>query len=144
MRESDVDQLIASKLRARRLLLDFSQDHIACELNLSPQQIHKYETCQSRIYASRLARLAEILKVPVAYFYNPLGTQGRLHDDLARMLSEPNAVAALKRFSRLPQGVQTSLLDLLESFDDELAEVGPNEHREATGRDKAVAKLRSK
>lgn len=144
MRESDIDQLIASKLRTRRLLLDFSQDQIAGELNLSPQQIHKYETCQSRIYASRLARLAEILAVPVAYFYNPIGAQGRLHDDLARMLSEPNAVAALKRFSRLPQNIQTSLLDLLESLDDEIVEAGPGERREAADRGEAVAKLRAK
>lgn len=51
-----------------------SQTDVAKELNLSFQQIQKYEIGSNRIAASRLYELARILNVPTSYFFEGLDT----------------------------------------------------------------------
>ena len=51
------------------MLLGMSQAQVAERLNLTFQQVQKYEKGTNRIGASRLNLLGEILGVPVSYFY---------------------------------------------------------------------------
>jgi transcriptional regulator with XRE-family HTH domain len=64
-----IDTLVGSRVRMRRLMLKMSQDKLAGELGLSFQQVQKYELGVTRISASRLQQIAEILKAPVSFFY---------------------------------------------------------------------------
>lgn len=64
-----VDVHIGKRLRQRRILLGLTQEKVAAGLGLAFQQIQKYELAKSRICASRLWKLAEILDVPVSFFY---------------------------------------------------------------------------
>lgn len=64
-----VDQLVGRQLRKRRLELGLSQLGVAEAIGVTFQQIQKYEGGTNRIVASRLYDLAEVLKVPVAYFF---------------------------------------------------------------------------
>lgn len=67
-----MDVYIGSRLRLRRTLLGISQDQLAEEMNVSFQQIQKYEKGINRIGAGRLWELAKLLSVPVNYFYENL------------------------------------------------------------------------
>jgi transcriptional regulator with XRE-family HTH domain len=58
------------KLRARRLMMQVSQDDLAKALGLSFQQIQKYEKGVNRMSAATLAQIAAILKVKVQYFFD--------------------------------------------------------------------------
>lgn len=51
-----------------------SQTDVARRLDLSFQQIQKYEIGSNRIAASRLYELSEILGVPTSYFFEGLET----------------------------------------------------------------------
>ena len=57
------------QLRKRRLQLGLSQLGVAEAIGVTFQQIQKYEGGTNRIVASRLYDLAEVLDVPVAYFF---------------------------------------------------------------------------
>lgn len=68
-----VDVHVGSRLRQRRSLAGISQTSLADTLNLTFQQIQKYERGANRISASRLYQLSQILDVPVSYFFEKLG-----------------------------------------------------------------------
>ena len=69
-----IDQLVGRQLRKRRLQLGLSQLGVAEAIGVTFQQIQKYEGGTNRIVASRLYDLAEILDVPVAYFFPEPGS----------------------------------------------------------------------
>jgi len=72
------DKLIGERIRARRTELGLTQEQLAAGLDVSYQQIQKYESGASRIAASRLVALAARLDAPVTYFLGgaELGGQG--------------------------------------------------------------------
>jgi len=51
-------------------MLDMSQTDVANALGISFQQIQKYEKGTNRISASRLQQVANLLQVPVAFFFD--------------------------------------------------------------------------
>lgn len=67
-----VDIHVGARLRLRRMLLGMSQTDLANALNLSFQQVQKYESGANRIGASRLYRLSQALDVPVNFFYDDM------------------------------------------------------------------------
>lgn len=56
----------------RRLLLGMNQETLATALGLTFQQVQKYEGGANRVSASRLSEMAEILGVPISFFYGDL------------------------------------------------------------------------
>ncbi|MAI60939.1 MAG: hypothetical protein CBB87_00435 [Micavibrio sp. TMED27] len=66
---SSVDFHIARRLKTKRKLLGLSQDKLAEKLDLTFQQIQKYENAKNRIAAGRLYEISKILNVPISYFY---------------------------------------------------------------------------
>ena len=69
-RVSGVDELIGLHIKRRRYLLGLSQSELGNALDVSIQQIQKYETATNRISASRLYILAQLMQVPISYFFN--------------------------------------------------------------------------
>jgi transcriptional regulator with XRE-family HTH domain len=56
----------------RRLLLGMNQETLANALGLTFQQVQKYEGGANRVSASRLSAMADILSVPISYFFGDL------------------------------------------------------------------------
>ncbi|MEP3637991.1 MAG: helix-turn-helix transcriptional regulator [Paracoccaceae bacterium] len=67
-----VDVHVGRRLKQIRTLRRMSQTDVARKLNLSFQQIQKYEIGSNRIAASRLFDLSKILGVPTSYFFEGL------------------------------------------------------------------------
>ena len=61
------------------------QIQLAKALNISSQQIYKFEQCIDRIPAGRLIELAKLLSVPIMYFYEEgegiIFTAGKLPEE---------------------------------------------------------------
>lgn len=70
-----VDVHVGRKLKQIRTMRRLSQTDVARDLNLSFQQIQKYEIGSNRIAASRLYELSRILEVPTSYFFEGLDSQ---------------------------------------------------------------------
>ncbi len=73
-----VDVHVGSRLRLRRTLLGMSQERVGRAVELTFQQIQKYERGANRIGSSRLYQFAQILGVPVAFFFD--GLEATLQD----------------------------------------------------------------
>ena len=60
---------LGKKLRMRRLSLGLTQTKVAQAINVTFQQIQKYEKGTNGVSSNRLMQLAEFLKVPIIYFF---------------------------------------------------------------------------
>ena len=60
---------LGKKLRMRRLSLGLTQTKVAVAINVTFQQIQKYEKGTNGVSSSRLMQLSQFLKVPITYFY---------------------------------------------------------------------------
>src|SRR3989339_270854 len=67
-----VDVHVGQRLRQRRTLLGMSQEKLGEAVNLTFQQIQKYERGANRIGASRLFQLGQVLDVSVSYFFEDM------------------------------------------------------------------------
>ncbi|PHR60770.1 MAG: transcriptional regulator [Robiginitomaculum sp.] len=68
-----VDIHVGTRVRLRRQLLKMSQEKLGDQLGVTFQQVQKYERGTNRVGASRLWRMAQVLDVPVSFFYDGLG-----------------------------------------------------------------------
>lgn len=66
------DVHVGSRVRLRRTLLGMSQEKLGDAIGLTFQQVQKYERGANRIGASRLFELANVLEVPVQFFFEDM------------------------------------------------------------------------
>ena len=67
-----VDVHVGKRLRQRRTLLGMSQTKLGTAVELTFQQIQKYERGSNRISASQLFEFAKVVDVPVSYFFDEM------------------------------------------------------------------------
>ena len=67
-----IDVHVGGRVRSRRRLAGISQGNLGKQLGLSFQQIQKYEKGANRIGAGRLFQIAQILDVPVQFFFDDM------------------------------------------------------------------------
>jgi len=109
-----VDRHVGERVRQRRTLLGLTQEQLAGALEISYQQIQKYETGANRISAGRLFEIAQKLDTDVSFFFDglipgsnpesmPHGGRNRTTIELVRNFNEigdpivRNAVSSLVR-----------------------------------------------
>ena len=67
-----VDAHVGKRVRLRRTLLGMSQEQLGASLNITFQQVQKYERGANRISASRLWDISQILDVEISYFFDDM------------------------------------------------------------------------
>jgi transcriptional regulator with XRE-family HTH domain len=104
-RPNPIDVHVGSRVRFRRMLLGMSQEKLGEKLGLTFQQIQKYEKGINRIGASRLFDLAQVLGVPVQFFYEeaPSGDPSHL---LPQGFAERPAENAIVEFLKSRDGLE--------------------------------------
>ena len=68
-----VDLHVGKKLKQKRLERGISQDDLAGSVNLTFQQVQKYEKGVNRVSASKLYDFAKFLKTDITYFFDEIG-----------------------------------------------------------------------
>ena len=95
-----VDVHVGARIRTRRLLLGMNQETLANALGLTFQQVQKYEGGSNRVSASRLAEMAEILGVPISYFFPDLDSPGDTaaadKTETREMMQRPEAIELIR------------------------------------------------
>jgi transcriptional regulator with XRE-family HTH domain len=66
------DAHVGARVRMRRMMLKMSQSQLGDGLQLTFQQVQKYEKGTNRISASRLQQIALVLQVPIPFFFEGL------------------------------------------------------------------------
>ena len=101
-----VDAHVGGRIRDRRTGLGLTQEHLANALNISYQQVQKYETGANRVSAGRLYEISKILQSEVSFFFEgldetveaePLGHGGKNRStiELVRNFGARSAVSGL-------------------------------------------------
>ena len=67
--EENFNKHLGSKLKLRRLVLGLTQTKVAKAINVTFQQIQKYEKGTNGVSSIRLLQLSNYLKVPIDYFF---------------------------------------------------------------------------
>lgn len=68
-----IDRHVGARIRERRILLGLTQQQLAGLIGVTYQQAHKYERGVNRVSAGRLFQIANVLSVPMSYFYEGVG-----------------------------------------------------------------------
>ncbi len=92
-----VDVHVGARIRLRRKAQGISQQQLAATLDLTFQQVQKYERGSNRVSCSKLFQIAAALAVPVEYFF----------DDLPVWASDITAAeTTVKGFMLSPEGLE--------------------------------------
>lgn len=104
-----VDVHVGKKIKQMRALRRLSQTDVAQKLNLSFQQIQKYEIGSNRVAASRLYELSKIFGVPTSYFFEGLPEDDAANSNKDLSFQILDAVSAIK-----DDGVKSRIVTFIE------------------------------
>ena len=112
--EENFNLHLGKKLRMRRLSLGLTQTKVAEAINVTFQQIQKYEKGTNGVSSNRLMQLSNYLKVPITYFFedfknfNDIKNPQDEHEDL-------NYSFLSKTFSSLSKSQKEKILQILKN-----------------------------
>ena len=112
-RADNIDRLVSKRLKVRRMMLGLSQQDLGGAVDVSIQQIQKYEKASNRISSGKLFTFSKFLKVPISYFFeqgddkiNTIGnifaedTENYIAGD-KEPVSEKELIVLIKAFSEI-------------------------------------------
>ena len=119
-----VDMHVGSRVRMRRLMLRISQEELADALDLSFQQVQKYEKGMNRIGASRLEHISRFLQVPISFFFEGASGASATSKEDARSLvlmddfvSSPEGLRLVQSFTQIEDAdVRRRIVDLVQAI----------------------------
>ncbi len=120
-----IDKHVGSRVRMRRMMVNMSQEKLGEKLGITFQQIQKYEKGTNRIGASRLQQIANVLGVPVGFFFEgaPVpegGAKGFSEGSpayIADFLATSDGLALTKAFMKITDSkVRRRIVDLVEAL----------------------------
>jgi transcriptional regulator with XRE-family HTH domain len=76
-----LDEYIGNRVRMRREMLAMSQQKLGGALGVTRQHVQKCEAGVRRLSASQLHRIASVLKIPLAFFFEG-APQAQLHREI--------------------------------------------------------------
>ena len=133
-----MDIHVGARVRLRRMMQGISQDKLGEALDLTFQQVQKYEKGVNRIGAARLYEIARVLEVPVQFFYDDFGdgpetmigfaetaaaevtAEGGEKADFLEVLSTPEGMQLCRAFASIKDyQVRRRVLDLVKALGEE-------------------------
>ena len=112
--EDNFNKHLGNKLKLRRLALGLTQTKVAKAINVTFQQIQKYEKGTNGVSSSRLIQLSSFLKVPITYFFEDFSdntdTTKNENDN-----SDLNYSFLIKTFSKLNENQKVKIVQLLKN-----------------------------
>ena len=122
-----IDKYIGARIRSRRMQLGLSQADLGSALDVSFQQVQKYEKGTNRISASRLQQSAGILQVPVTFFFEGAPGVARQAkgsapslDYVTDFLATRDGLALIKAFTQIKGAkIRRQIVDLVEQIADQ-------------------------
>jgi transcriptional regulator with XRE-family HTH domain len=112
------DENIGRRLKLRRLQLGLSQESLSVALGVTFEDVEKYETGNVRIDVARLQQIAEVLKVPILFFFG--GTLKRTTHregacDVLDFLDAAYALRLVQAFRRIEERyIRQCIVELVE------------------------------
>jgi len=108
-------------MSSRRMMLGVSQAELGVALDVTFQQIQKYERGINRVSVSTLENLAAMLRVPITYFFDGHPAENgqcvASEMDLTAFLATPEGLALCTAFHHIEsKGMRSALINLLQGL----------------------------
>jgi transcriptional regulator with XRE-family HTH domain len=116
------DKHVGKQICMRRLMLGMTIEALGNAVGVSYQQMYKCEKGLNRIGASRLQHIAQILEVPVSFFFKgaPVSTKeaaSQVLDYTKEFLATRDGLELAKAFSRIEnRNMRRAIVDLVEQI----------------------------
>lgn len=135
-----IDKHVGSRVRMRRMMLSMSQEKLGDGLDLTFQQVQKYEKGTNRIGASRLQQISNILQVPVSFFFEGAprlpgqasGGDAASPAFVTDFLATSDGLNLTAAFMKIPSAkLRHKVVDLVEQMAEDYAAAQPAKRRAA-------------
>ncbi len=117
--ESNFNRHLGSKLRMRRLSLGLTQTKVAQAINVTFQQIQKYEKGTNGISSLRIMQLANFLKVPIVFFFEDFpmyqSSNENIDSSIGAEKEDLNYSFLAKLFSSLDEAKKDKIFQVLKN-----------------------------
>lgn len=100
-RTKRIDAHVGERIRLRRTELGLTQEQLAEALDVSYQQIQKYETGANRVSAGRMLEIARKLGVDVRYFFEGLSDDDGPGLPLEHGGRQRSAIELVRKFGQI-------------------------------------------
>lgn len=121
-----IDSYVGARIRTRRQQLGMSQERLADQIGVTFQQVQKYEKGINRIGASRLQRIADVLRASPSFFFEqedsePLTLRGldlsANADPVAEFLQSKEGLALNRAFLKITdRNVRETVIALVKAM----------------------------
>lgn len=114
-----LDAEIGRRLRQARLVENLTQDGLAQKLNISFQQVQKYENGSNRVSSSRLWSISRVLGLPITYFYEGLDESeiSETVDGAEEGVLPDRTIRVARMLDEMPDGdVKDKVFGLIKAF----------------------------
>ena len=110
--EDNFNKHLGNKLKLRRLALGLTQTKVAKAINVTFQQIQKYEKGTNGVSSARLLQLSSFLKVQIKYFFED-NQDFSSNNASNQSLKDINYSFLVRLFNDLEQQQREKLLEVL-------------------------------
>jgi transcriptional regulator with XRE-family HTH domain len=130
-----LDVMVGAKIRVFRTHLGMSQTDLARKIGVAFQQVQKYEKGANRVGASRLSRIASVLRISIGeLFESPKDKPGDPKSPF-RLLAGRDALRVLTAFSRISDlRLRRAIAQLVETAADQQTAISSIARPDATPR----------
>lgn len=114
----NVDLHVGKRIRHRRWMIGMTQQQLAEKVGIKFQQIQKYETGMNRVSASRLWDIAQVVDVPVSFFFEGLA-EDRARDEIeGDILADKEALQLVRAYYAMPEAQRRQIFELARVLSD--------------------------
>ena len=122
--EENFNKHLGNKLKLRRLALGLTQTKVAKAINVTFQQIQKYEKGTNGVSSIRLLQLSNYLKVPINYFFEDFSEYLTNIDKSKESPTSVNYNFLSKLYSELTEDQKIKFNKNLQSFSTIVSKTG--------------------
>ena len=114
-----LDVMVGARIRIFRTQRGMTQGDLAARIGIAFQQVQKYEKGINRVGASRLSRIATVLRISIGDLFESAGDKPAYQKSPFRLLEDRNALRLLMAFSRTSDPrIRRAIASLIESIAD--------------------------
>lgn len=117
-----IDVSVGQRIRARRKWMGLSQSALGEHLEVSFQQIQKYERGANRVSASMLVRIAERLETTVGALVGEDGAPRAVQDELSAFLHSGPGLRLAEAAKDLPPAALSTVIKVARQIGEAYAE----------------------
>ena len=113
----EIDVHVGMRVRQRRVLCGLSQTELASSIDLTFQQLQKYERGTNRISASKLWQISQVLDVPIQWFFNDYSkSKDNVQKASESLQMKRETLELVRDYIAVPADIQTKFLNLVRSI----------------------------